>query len=303
MKQAALILSLALAACGGGGGSDGAPAPEAIQRTTETSPPADSTPSTGSSSSSEVVSATITDTPPQSSVGGSSSSAAPVAWSNLTPSTPRSSGDILRSMASVYPVGNTDLLRLAFGADQILKIRSESMTAGDSSQYLKVVKYLCDYEVRRDYTEWLINDGQHATVEEQRDHGNARDAAAKDCQTAGDTLSEVELAVEATKPLALPVDHALTTNPAPPPSPSTPFSLQEWRGFQADVIGKIELNQQRARAALGQDVMNDRRLNMLIDGLNQQANAWRNSQSLEEVRGKIDEINAKYQAQLAQFKH
>lgn len=217
-------------------------------------------------------------------------------WSTITPAKPRSIGDILRDMAKVYPIGNTDLNRLAFGADTIDKLRSESLVAGDSSQYLQTVKYLCDYEVRRSYTEWLINDGQHATPDEQRAKGVERDAAARDCRTAGDTLSLVELAVEATKPLALPVDHALQKIPASP----APDALEP--GFVAEktaAMERIQLHQARVQAVLGTSTPErDRRLNCLIDGLNRQLDAWRNSFSYGEVRGKIDQINAEYQARL-----
>lgn len=331
----ALALALLLAACGGGGGgSDGPIVPSSPASDSSSIPEAPSvgesvgaTSSASTSSSSESSSA-VTGQPAQ---GASESSSAPYAvppmpaqstptpipdlgtpaqvlpdqkaprlvsvpWSTMTPVKPRPIGDILRSMAQVYAIGNADLLRLAFGADQIEKMRSGSLVAGDTAQYLQLVKYQCDYEVRREYTEWLINAGQHATPDEQKAKGAERDAAAVDCRTAGDTLSQTELEAEAPKPLALPVDHALGKLP-PPPAPGAPSDA-----FQSErdgAMGRIRMNHDRAQVALGSgSPERDRRLNCLIDGLNKQLDAWRNSYSYDEVRVKIDVINAEYQTRL-----
>lgn len=298
----AALLSLALSACGGGGGGGSAPEvtqPEPIDSTVAVNLGNEQAPATSESSSSSEAASSVASSSSSSVVASSSSSssAAPVTWSTITPAKALSAGDIIRTMAARYPADGAGkfLGTLATFTDGIDVTRSTQMVAGDTSQYIKVVQDLCKQEAMSAKAEALMKIAPTPALP-------AADAAAflaqyNDCNTIDGTgLSDVELAVAAQAAQKVPLDPNLAKLP-PPPAPDA----QEWAFLSEkdDAMGRIQMNRARAQAALGGGTPErDRRLNCLIDGLNKQEDAWRNSYSYSEVRAKIDVINAEYQTRL-----
>lgn len=339
----ALALSILLAACGGGGGGSAAPEltqPEPVDVVLGNVTPAQtSTNSSNGGSPSTVARSGLT--PAINATTSSSSSAAylggsvrankkkdagystptllpqeaPQPIAQMIPSrvlpdqkTPLSltTAQMILTMAAdpqYNPTAYTDILRLASAAERFTQWRDTAMVSGSREDYLKAVKGLCEYEAFRTFTGWAMTTGQHATVAEQQARGLQRGAEMQDCQTAGETLTDAELATAAAGEIRTPVPTSLDLNPVPvKPSAAPTPDFQTSAAFDSekeDAMGRIQSHLDAVnRADYRGDVIAQRRSTIIADIMLQQLDAWRNSFTYAEVRSKIDRINALGQTRL-----